>query len=69
MLWAFRTASAIMIAPDVERQRALVTQLSKRAIRSTSNDEMVSFAEWVAHQSLPIGHTYGFVEPVHNIIC
>ena len=50
-----------MIAPDEERQRALVTQLSKRAIRSAPNDEMASFAQWVAHAPPPIGHTYGFV--------
>ncbi|KAF8319266.1 hypothetical protein DL93DRAFT_2094740 [Clavulina sp. PMI_390] len=59
ILWAFRAANAVLQSELVERTHYLVTQLSKRAIRSKPEDEYASFAHWVTQPPLKIGFSYG----------
>ncbi|KAF8319265.1 hypothetical protein DL93DRAFT_2164483 [Clavulina sp. PMI_390] len=59
ILWAFRAANTVMESEPVERTHYLVTQLSKRAIRSQPEDEFTSFAHWVTQPPLKIGFSYG----------
>lgn len=44
-----------MMAEEENRKYVFITQLSKRAIRSTPQDEFASFAGWVAHAPRPVG--------------
>ncbi|KAF8319264.1 hypothetical protein DL93DRAFT_2164482 [Clavulina sp. PMI_390] len=59
ILWAFRAANAILDSEVNDRTRLLITQLSKRAIRSKPEDEFASFARWVTTPPLKIGFSYG----------
>ncbi|KAF8320032.1 hypothetical protein DL93DRAFT_2164204 [Clavulina sp. PMI_390] len=59
ILWAFRATNAIMYSEEHDRTQILVTQLSKRAIRSQPEDEFASFARWVTTPPLKIRFSYG----------
>lgn len=64
ILWAFRATNAIYKATHAVRATQLATQLSRRAVRETTEDELSSFARWVAKVPFPIhsGH-YGYAKP------
>lgn len=59
ILWAFRAANAVMSAEIESRANLLITQLSKRAIRETLDDEMGSFSRWIGTPVPEIGFSYG----------
>jgi hypothetical protein len=58
VLWSFHAANAVLDATYDDRIAMLVTQLSKRAIRKTPEDEFASFARWVGRVPIRIGYGY-----------
>ncbi|KAF9521015.1 hypothetical protein BS47DRAFT_1480977 [Hydnum rufescens UP504] len=59
VLWSFHAANAVLDATYDDRVAMLVTQLSKRAIRKTPEDEFASFPRWVGRVPIPIHIGYG----------
>ncbi|KAJ7497784.1 hypothetical protein FB451DRAFT_1335825 [Mycena latifolia] len=50
VLWAFHRANERMIVEDESRHKFLMTNISKRAIRTTVEDEQEAFVRWVTRQ-------------------
>jgi hypothetical protein len=61
ILWAFRSANHDLAVEAFSRADRLVTQLSKRAIRRSPEDEYIAFARWVGKVPIPIGFSYSQV--------
>ncbi|KAJ7285588.1 hypothetical protein C8J57DRAFT_641477 [Mycena rebaudengoi] len=50
VLWSFHRANERMFLEDHDRQNFLLTAISKRAIRTTVEDEQEAFVRWVTRQ-------------------
>ncbi|KAJ6547310.1 hypothetical protein B0H19DRAFT_260972 [Mycena capillaripes] len=50
VLWAYHRANERMIVEDESRHNFLLTNISKRSIRMTIEDEQEAFVRWVARQ-------------------
>ncbi|KAG8806022.1 hypothetical protein FRC19_007510, partial [Serendipita sp. 401] len=62
LIWSFLFSHDLMQVPPEDRFRALELQISRRALRSKSENEFLDFALWVARDPGPIsGSSYGAV--------
>ncbi|KAJ7684913.1 hypothetical protein DFH06DRAFT_1277443 [Mycena polygramma] len=66
VLWAYHRANERMVVEEESRHHFLMTNISKRAIRTTVEDEQEAFARWVArepfHEETKLNAIYSYEE-------
>jgi hypothetical protein len=60
ILWSYyRAHDHVLIAEKKDQIRRFYTEISRRAIRPSPKDEIVSFGRWVIRRPTRIGYSYG----------
>jgi hypothetical protein len=58
VLWSFYRSHDSLKAEDSDTARRFYTEVSRRAIRPTPTDEIMSFVRWLARAPFAVGYSY-----------